>query len=376
MKVSKATDPAPSPALLRGLCHDLKNHLTAIQGNAELASHDSKSAEARTHCLSAIRKATREAHQLCSLLGTLASGGSNGEEHHPWALGPILHECLGQLVDQDIDSEVPEEALVVVSSRPGLALALRECLKLALQLNNRKAGPVTLRLERVKNRAELCLTLNSRAEPPVTAETLLDPAWVQAQVGASHALGLMVVLRVLHSHEGKVQTVLDDSTGTATLTLSLPLSKEPPRDPPSGAATAAGGSTAPGRKRRVLLVDDEEFMLHLGVDILQTLNCRVSVASDGCEALELIRKKPDYFDIVFSDSRMPSMTGEELALAIHKIRPELPFILVTAFTIGEAQETLAARGINGVIGKPFLIEDLKKALNESSPLPNHARDPK
>ena len=106
-------------------------------------------------------------------------------------------------------------------------------------------------------------------------------------------------------------------------------------------------------------------MRGLGMDVLHTLGYRVSVASNGSEALALIEKRPDYFDLVLSDSKMPEMSGPELAEKLKKVNPDLPFILVTAFSDSDTEERLMTLGVQAIVKKPFLIENLKTALKTS-----------
>ena len=74
------------------------------------------------------------------------------------------------------------------------------------------------------------------------------------------------------------------------------------------------------------------------------------------------RADPDRFDLVLTDELMPEMTGTELATALHKIRPDLPIILMTGH--GGRVETRAARavGIRDVLKKPLLSADSPKDL--------------
>lgn len=46
---------------------------------------------------------------------------------------------------------------------------------------------------------------------------------------------------------------------------------------------------------QVLLVDDEVFIREMGSDVLSMLGCIPTVASDGREAWEIVRKYPNYF---------------------------------------------------------------------------------
>ena len=82
----------------------------------------------------------------------------------------------------------------------------------------------------------------------------------------------------------------------------------------------------------ILLVDD-------GDGVRVTLRRQLTVhghtvleASDGAEALELIRVRRGNVDVVLSDVVMPEMNGTELAGAIHREFPGLPVILMSAYS--------------------------------------------
>ncbi|MBI4668943.1 MAG: response regulator [Elusimicrobia bacterium] len=60
---------------------------------------------------------------------------------------------------------------------------------------------------------------------------------------------------------------------------------------------------------RILLVDDEETILRAWSRALQKEGCQVTTAASGREALEVIKERP--FDVIFSDMKMPGVSGLE-----------------------------------------------------------------
>src|SRR6185369_5254552 len=83
-------------------------------------------------------------------------------------------------------------------------------------------------------------------------------------------------------------------------------------------------------KRRIMVADDSVMTRTLERSILEAAGYDVVVASDGAQALELLRVTP--VDAVVSDVEMPRMTGLELTAAIRadeQLR-HLPVVLVTS----------------------------------------------
>ena len=113
-------------------------------------------------------------------------------------------------------------------------------------------------------------------------------------------------------------------------------------------------------RRNILVIDDEEDIVEVFRDRLETYGFRVSTAFSGPEALnELSREK---FDCIFLDLRMPDMDGHEVLEHIRSTDKETPIIIITALT--NRQEAFLARvkGATDYVLKPFVWKDLESKL--------------
>jgi two-component system cell cycle sensor histidine kinase/response regulator CckA len=107
----------------------------------------------------------------------------------------------------------------------------------------------------------------------------------------------------------------------------------------------------------VLVVDDEPMIRRFAARVLLEEGFGVHEATDGEEALDLIRAGVADLDVVLSDIVMPRMNGVQLLQSLSTLRPDLPVLLMSGY--GTAQ--LADLGITspcGVLGKPFSAEAL------------------
>lgn len=102
---------------------------------------------------------------------------------------------------------------------------------------------------------------------------------------------------------------------------------------------------------RVLVVDDDAAVRLTLAANLELEGFEVVEAKDGPTALELVLT--ERLDLVFSDIRMPGMTGVELFLRIRSLRPELPVVLMTAFAVEDPVRTAMSEGVFAVLSKPF-----------------------
>ncbi|WOO41599.1 hybrid sensor histidine kinase/response regulator [Rubellicoccus peritrichatus] len=352
--------------LSRGICHDLKNFLTAIQGNAEMARRTGTSGEEPLErSLEKITEAALAASDLCNQVLAYSRQGALPRSVFNFSklverTALMLHDASQTNIKVTVKTDGPDA--IVEASESQIRQIVSNLIANAFHAVGEKGGTVTLTVSASKESGTAELEVSDTG-PGIAFEKqtqLFEPTFTTKAFGVGNGLGLMLVKRIAEEHGGAVSCKSEPGKGCSfqvTIPLTDKVIVESPQDDKSASSLH--------RKYNVLLVDDEEFMRSLGIDILQSLGYRVTVASTGREAFELIQKNPDYFDVILSDSRMPEMSGEELALETRKIRPNLPFILVTAFASIDGERRTKKCGIHGIVAKPFLIEDLKKALDQA-----------
>lgn len=109
----------------------------------------------------------------------------------------------------------------------------------------------------------------------------------------------------------------------------------------------------------ILVVDNQPVLCEVLAEYLQTDWHRVTIAHDGEEALEKFAAKN--FDLLITDKAMPGMTGDQLAIAVRKIRTDVPIILLTGFAENGISPSLIPE-IDAVIGKPVNLTTLRHAI--------------
>jgi DNA-binding NtrC family response regulator len=108
----------------------------------------------------------------------------------------------------------------------------------------------------------------------------------------------------------------------------------------------------------VVLVADDDPSLRITVAAnLEEAGFDILEAQDGLEALEIVRARPDLAAVV-SDIRMPKLDGAKAFRQIRLLRPELPVILMTAFTLERVVQDVLVEGVFTVLPKPFDTERL------------------
>ena len=125
------------------------------------------------------------------------------------------------------------------------------------------------------------------------------------------------------------------------------------------------GGKAVSISRRALLAEDNIVNQKVAKRLLESFGCRVDIASNGQEALTMVRRFS--YDIVFMDCMMPEMDGFEATRAIRaQSGPEagVPIVALTANAIPGDRERCLAAGMNAHVSKPISRELLREALEQ------------
>jgi DNA-binding NtrC family response regulator len=111
---------------------------------------------------------------------------------------------------------------------------------------------------------------------------------------------------------------------------------------------------------KILIIEDEAAIRRVLGKILSEENdaYKVEEAEDGLQGLEKI-KNEDY-DLVLCDIKMPKMDGVEVLEAVKKIKPEIPFVMISGHGDLETAINTMRLGAFDYISKP---PDLNRLLN-------------
>jgi CheY-like chemotaxis protein len=102
---------------------------------------------------------------------------------------------------------------------------------------------------------------------------------------------------------------------------------------------------------QILLVEDEESLRITLAANVELEGHGVIEASDGQSALALLGSVK--IDLILSDIRMPGIGGVELLRRVRASHPELPVVLMTAYTAEDQLDAALFAGVFTVLKKPF-----------------------
>ena len=170
-------------------------------------------------------------------------------------------------------------------------------------------------------------------------------------------LGLAIVRTLVEIMGGGITVVNRNGVGSCFV-VELPLQETeaapeklmPPVDLSSGS---------------ILVVEDIEFNRLLLNDLLTSWGQQVILADNGFLALQFTERKR--FDLILLDIRMPGIDGIEVVRRLRCREQErseapVPIIAITADTDAATREACLAAGINVVLSKPIVPEELASAI--------------
>ena len=115
----------------------------------------------------------------------------------------------------------------------------------------------------------------------------------------------------------------------------------------------------PSTRDRLMVVEDEPSMLAVLREVLETEGFEVYCASDGVEALDMLKRNP-LPDLIISDVMMPRMDGFELLRRVRRIDAmvNVPFMFLTARSEQSEVSVGKSLGADDYIPKPFNYQEL------------------
>jgi DNA-binding NtrC family response regulator len=112
---------------------------------------------------------------------------------------------------------------------------------------------------------------------------------------------------------------------------------------------------------KILVVDDEEVVRRSYVRSLAGTHCKVDVASNGPDALQVMGQQP--FDVILLDLMMPGMNGMAVLKTIKQKWPESEVVIITGYPAVETAKEAVALGAFDYLAKPAGPDDIINAAN-------------
>jgi CheY-like chemotaxis protein len=188
-------------------------------------------------------------------------------------------------------------------------------------------------------------------------DRIFDPYFTTKDIGKGSGMGLAVVAGIIKSNDAFISVDTRPGTGT-TIKVYFP------RIQTQNFENIKIPDPLPLGQEKILIVDDEKSVVEITKQCVEKLGYEATGKTSSREALELFQSRPNSFDLIITDQTMPDLTGENLAIEIMKIRPDIPVILCTGFSTKMNQEKAKMIGIRGFLMKPFNMKELSITIRK------------
>ncbi|MHC1729639.1 MAG: response regulator [Syntrophobacteraceae bacterium] len=376
--------------LAAGIAHDFNNILSAIVGYTEITRLKTDQAELKSH-LDRVLGACDRAKNLVGRILTFSR--ATDLERRPVDIGSIITEAL-KLVRASIPSmieirqDITSNVLTVLADPTQIHQVLINLCTNAAHAMSQRDGVIEVGLENLEVTPQMAhfqlnlspglyvkLTVRDTGDgiAPELMHRIFEPFFTTKTKGESTGLGLSVVYGIAKGCGGTVTAESELGEGSV-FSVYLPAITD------TVVSTPIVRDPLPEGSERILFVDDEEIIVDICREMLESLGYTVTASVGGMAALEIFRRSPDKFDLVITDMTMPGITGVDLSREILTIRPDIPIILCTGFTELITEEKAKAMGIREFVMKPLsrraIAELARKALEQkhcSHPAPQEWR---
>lgn len=180
-------------------------------------------------------------------------------------------------------------------------------------------------------------------------------------------LGLAISSNIVHLMGGELK--LNSKPGEGSVfSFSITLSQADP-------APAACDQSVPNdalvlQGIRILLAEDNDLNAEIAIELLKVQGAQVVRVNDGKAALDAVEtSKPETFQAILMDIRMPQMNGLEAARRIRSLsRPDartIPIIAMTANAFQEDVQAALEAGMTGFVPKPIDVNQLYRELHNA-----------
>lgn len=366
--------------LAGGIAHDFNNILGVMLGFTELVRMDMERTTRAYENLGAVLSAGQRAKDLVNQILTFSR--KSELELRPLLLPPLIKESLKFLRSSlpstiEIRQRVDERCGAIMADPTQMQQVIMNLCTNAYHSMRDQGGVLEISLQQVVL-APMDLDRFPAMEPgrylhlsvgdtgtgmsEEVAERIFEPYFTTKEKGEGTGLGLSVVHGIVTGCGGSINVASVIGKGTV-FNIYLPVVKVTPLPeknqlkPP----LSRGGE-------RILLVDDEQQLVRIMRQMLESLGYSVTSFTDSLEALAHFKEHPRDFDLILSDLTMPKLIGPELAKRIFELRADAKVIICTGFSERLPKEQVDSLGMKGMLMKPVTVVDLavavRKALDE------------
>jgi len=380
-KIQEAQKMEAIATLAGGIAHRFNNALTPIIGHVDLLEMKHSEDENTMESLKYMKTSGRHMADLTSQLLAYSRGG----KYNPQVLSlsdfveatlPLIKHIFDPAVR--VETDLPLDVMDVKADSTQMQMVLS-----AIIANSNEAIEASGRI-RISTRnmdldktfimdhpglmlgPHVCLSIedDGKGMDEETRRRIFDPFFTTHFMG--RGLGMASVYGIIKNHDGSITVDSEPGKGTVVSIYLLAIKAE---EEVKRKVVSRLEPESPTDKATILIIEDEEDVMVLTRQVLETLGYRVLLAETGKKAVEIAKTFDGQIDLALLDIKLPDMGGDKVYPLIIEARPNLKVIVCSGYSIDGPPQDILDAGAEGFIQKPFSIsviaDKLKEVLGEN-----------
>jgi PAS domain S-box-containing protein len=374
--------------LAGGIAHDFNNILTVINGYSEFALMKLNEDDSLYKDISSVLSASKKAENLTRQI--LAFSRKQIYQPEIISLNKVitdLEKMTRRLIGEDIKINIQTgNNLPHIKADPSqieqILINLIINARDAINQKTEKAGEKLITIETgskylgdefVETHLEsksgtyvyFYVSDNGAGMTESIKQNIFEPFFTTKETGKGTGLGLATVYGIVKQNNGDIIVYSEPNKGT-TFQIFWPVTEEHIITP----ATKSIQNEELYGNEVILLVEDDEELKNLASKTLQKFGYKIFSASNGLEALQLIKKKKLEFDLLITDLIMPDMNGQELSQHIQNLYPGSLILFTSGYTDNHIVNSGELEKDIEFLQKPFtvisLLNTVRSLLNKNA----------
>ncbi len=188
-------------------------------------------------------------------------------------------------------------------------------------------------------------------------QKIFDPFFTTKGKDKGSGLGLATSYGIINNLNGTIEVESKKEEG-ATFILHLFSSFQERKDP----RLKTDGNLK--RKGRILIIDDEQSVIDVTREILNTIGYTIFTARTGTGGTAIHKKNSDDIDLIILGMAVSDPGVSETFEAIRQTDPHAKIVLSSRYPNQDAIDDLLRSGCSGFLQRPFTINKISKTINK------------
>ncbi|MEN8154983.1 MAG: PAS domain S-box protein [Acidobacteriota bacterium] len=368
--------------LAAGIAHDLNNILTVMIGNTELALESSNVDKKIRNFLEQVMSSGHKAGELISNILTF----SRKQVIRPEVIdvnNTILNltKTLHRVISEDIKIELNlhknihpvkadpnqiEQILInlVINAKDAIENSKKHKIKKAITIETRD-----IFLEKEDISQHVGATYGQNVIISVTdsgiginkeiINRIFEPYFTTKEAGKGTGLGLSIVYGIVKQNNGSISVSSDPGEGTTIKIFWPAFSGKTKLNEEVEEKKISGGNET------ILFVEDDDSVRETSENLLKLYGYKILSASNGKDAIDLLKSQNIEIDMLITDVVMPEMGGIELSEKMKAFYPELKVLYCSGYPDDNivSSNRILNKEVN-FIPKPYTSNELSKKIRE------------